>query len=99
MIEQPYAYRRRELTEPDWQRLPGWAGVTAAEWASAQWQRAHCVKNIRQLRTVLGAGLDEAVYSDLDRDQRERATMSMLVTPQMVNTMAAAIAPDEAGFT
>ena len=56
MIEQPYAYRRRELTEPDWQRLPGWAGVTAAEWASAQWQRAHCVKNIRQLRTVLGAG-------------------------------------------
>ena len=99
MIEQPYAYRRRELTEPDWQRLPGWADVTAAEWASAQWQRAHCVKNIRQLRTVLGPGLDEAFYADLDRDQRERATMSMLVTPQMVNTMAAAIAPDEAGFT
>src|ERR1022692_1373934 len=93
MIEQPYAYRRRELVEPDWRRLPGWAGVTAAEWASAQWQRAHCVKSIRQLRQLVGTGLDEAFYADLDRDQRERATMSMLVTPQMVNTMAPAVAP------
>src|SRR5471032_1324172 len=99
MIEQPYAYRRRELVEPDWRRLPGWAGVTAGEWASAQWQRAHCVKSIRQLRQLVGPGLDEAFYADLDRDQRERATMSMLVTPQMVNTMAPAVAPGDAGFT
>ena len=28
--------------------------VTAAEWASVQWQRAHCVKNVRQLRDLLG---------------------------------------------
>ena len=28
-IEQPYAYRRRELVEPDWTRLPGWRDVTA----------------------------------------------------------------------
>ena len=70
MIEQPYAYRHRELAEPDWRRLPGWADVTAEEWASAQWQRAHCVKNIRQLRQVLGGGLDEEFYADLERDQR-----------------------------
>ena len=59
MIEQPYAYRRAELAEPDWRRLPGWAQVTREEWESAQWQRAHCVKNIEQLREVTGAGLSE----------------------------------------
>ena len=99
MIDQPYAYRRKELTEPDWQRFPGWAEVTPAEWASAQWQRAHCVKSIKQLRLVVGPGLDEAFYNDLERDQRERATMSMLVPPQMINTMVPSMAPSEPGFT
>jgi lysine 2,3-aminomutase len=84
---QPYAYRHRELTEPDWRRFPGWREVTTAEWESAQWQRAHCVKNIRQLRRVMGDLLSEEFYADLERDQRERATMSMLLPPQMLNTM------------
>ena len=99
MIDQPYVYRHRELVEPDWRRLAGWAGVTAEEWASAQWQRAHCVKNIRQLRQVIGAGLDESFYADLERDQAERATMSMLVPPQMINTMVPHLAPSDPGFT
>jgi KamA family protein len=99
MIDQPYVYRHRELAEPDWRRLPGWAGVTAEEWASAQWQRAHCVKNIRQLRQVVGDGLDDSFFTDLERDQAERATMSMLVPPQMVNTMVPQLAPSDPGFT
>jgi KamA family protein len=99
MIEQPYAYRHRALAEPDWRRFPGWAEVTAQEWQSAQWQRAHCVKNIRQLRQLLGDGPDERFYADLHRDQQQRATMSMLVTPQMMNTMVPDLAPAEAGFT
>jgi KamA family protein len=99
VIDQPYVYRHRELAEPDWRRLAGWAQVTEQEWASAQWQRAHCVKSIRQLRQVIGAGLDEDFYADLERDQKERATMSMLVTPQMVNTMVPDLAPGQAGFT
>ena len=98
-IDQPYAYRQRELTEPDWRRFPGWAQVTAAEWESAQWQRAHCVKNARQLRQVIGGGLSEAFFTDLEHDQRSRATMSMLVPPQMLNTMAPDVAPDQPGFT
>jgi lysine 2,3-aminomutase len=88
MVEQPYQYRQRELAEPDWRRLPGWAGVTREEWESAQWQRAHSVKNLRQLREVTGGGLSEAFLADLERDQRERATMSMLLPPQMLNTIA-----------
>ncbi len=99
MIEQPYVYRHRELVEPDWRRLPGWADVTEQEWASAQWQRSHCVKNIRQLRQVLGSGPSEAFYADLERDQAERATMSMLVPPQMVNTMAPDLAASDPGFS
>ena len=99
MVSQPYVYRRAELAEPDWRRFPAWSGVTAAEWESAQWQRAHCVKNLRQLSAVLGPGLSENFLADLGRDQRERATMSMLVPPQMLNTMVPRLAPDEPGFT
>ena len=84
---QPYPYRAVELVEPDWTRFPGWKDVTAAEWESVQWQRSHCVKNLKQLREVLGDLVDERFYADLERDQAERATMSMLVPPQMLNTM------------
>jgi KamA family protein len=99
MINQPYVYRHNELAEPDWRRLPGWADVTDQEWESAQWQRSHCIKNIRQLRQVIGTGLSDGFYADLERDQAERATMSMLVPPQMINTMVPACSPAEAGFT
>jgi lysine 2,3-aminomutase len=87
LIEQPYPYQQRELVEPDWTRFPGWREVTSAQWADVQWQRAHCVKNIRQLRELMGDLLTDAFYADLERDQTERATMSMLVPPQMMNTM------------
>ena len=99
MIDQPYVYRRKELVEPDWRRLPGWAEVTSQDWASAQWQRAHCIKNIRQLRHVIGDGLAERFYTDLERDQAERATMSMLVPPQMINTMVPDLSPADPFFT
>jgi lysine 2,3-aminomutase len=86
-VTQPYEYRRRELVEPDWTRFPGWRDVTREQWESAQWQRAHCVKNTRQLHAVLGDHAPDAFYDDLLADQRGAATMSMLVTPQMLNTM------------
>jgi KamA family protein len=99
MINQPYVYRHNELAEPDWRRLPGWADVTDEQWESSQWQRSHCVKNIRQLRQVIGTGLSDGFCADLERDQAERATMSMLVTPQMINTMVPAASPADPGFT
>ena len=94
---QPYPYQRVELVEPDWTRFPGWKDVTAAEWESVQWQRAHCVKNLKQLRELLGDLVDERFYADLERDQAERATMSMLVPPQMMNTMAPRDEPNGPG--
>src|SRR5262249_18005352 len=96
--DQPYEYRRRELVEPDWTRFPGWRDVTREQWESAQWQRAHCVKNARQLHDVLGDLVAEQFYADLAADQRATATMSMLVPPQMLNTMVPTAPPDTASF-
>jgi lysine 2,3-aminomutase len=93
VLEQPYEYTARELAEPDWRRLPGFADVTQQEWRSAQWQRAHCVKNVRQLRGVYGDLLDEAFYADVEADQAGRATMSLLLPPQMLNTMVPTAVP------
>jgi lysine 2,3-aminomutase len=98
-IDQPYTYVRRELSEPDWRRYPGWATVTDSEWRDAQWQRAHSVKNIGQLRAVVGDLLDERFYTDLAADQQQRATMSMLLPPQMLNTMAPNCALEPRTFT
>ncbi|MFI6095782.1 KamA family radical SAM protein [Lentzea sp. NPDC051213] len=94
---QPYTYVRRELVEPDWRRFPGWAHVTEAQWRDAQWQRVNCVKNVKQLRKVAGDLLTDRFYDDLAKDMEAFATMSMLIPPQMFNTMAvdAALTPDE----
>ncbi|MCW2569611.1 MAG: L-lysine 2,3-aminomutase [Mycobacterium sp.] len=98
MSDQPYVYSRHELREPDWRRLPGWRDVTAAQWSSAQWQRAHCVKNLAQLRAVYGELLGAEFYADVHRDQAERATMSMLLPPQMINTMVPDAVPTTAAM-
>jgi len=98
MTAQPYAYRRQELVEPDWTRLPGWRAVTREQWESAQWQRVNCVKNVRQLRAVLGDTVDERFYADLADDQARLATMSMLLPPQMINTMVPHAVPDTESF-
>jgi lysine 2,3-aminomutase len=86
--EQPFPYPlKRQFVEPDWARLPAYAGVTAEEWESAQWQRAHTVKNLTEFKRALGDHLDDELFADIERDQQERATMSMLIPPQMINTM------------
>jgi lysine 2,3-aminomutase len=61
--------------------------VTRTEWETAQWQRAHTVKNLRQLLAVFGDLFPADLLASVERDQAERATMSMLLPPQMLNTM------------
>jgi len=98
-LDQPYTYVRKHLEEPDWRRYPGWASVTDAEWRDAQWQRAHSIKTIAQLRAVTGDLLDERFYLDLAADQQQFATMSMLLPPQMLNTMVTESASGTDDFT
>jgi len=86
--DQPFEYPlKREYVEPDWTRLPGFGDVTKEQWESAQWQRAHTIKNLVELKRALGNLLSDKLYADIERDQQERATMSMLIPPQMINTM------------
>jgi lysine 2,3-aminomutase len=86
--QQPFSYPlQRAFVEPDWTRLPGYAGVTQEQWRTAQWQRAHTIKNLKELKAALGGFLSDELLGDIERDQQERATMSMLIPPQMINTM------------
>jgi lysine 2,3-aminomutase len=86
--DQPFHYPLvREYAEPDWTRLPGYREVTKDQWESAQWQRAHSAKNLKEFKAALGDFLDDDLLGDIERDQQERATMSMLLPPQMINTM------------
>ena len=86
--DQPFRYpMHREYVEPDWTRLPGYRDVTKEQWESAQWQRAHSVKNLKEFKEALGERLSDELLEDIRLDQEQRATMSMLLPPQMINTM------------
>src|SRR6266576_2384660 len=53
--DQPFRYPLlREYAEPDWTRLPAYRDVTNEQWGSAQWQRAHTVKNLKEFKAALG---------------------------------------------
>ena len=85
---QPFVYPlRRQFAEPDWTRLPGYKGVTREQWESALWQRQHSAKNLKDLKDVFGPFLTDALAEEIVRDQAEKATMSLLIPPQMLNTM------------
>ncbi|MFN2594129.1 MAG: KamA family radical SAM protein, partial [Actinomycetota bacterium] len=87
-LSQPYRYpSSAELVEPDWHRLPGYRDVTPAEWASARWQRQNTVKNLAELQVVFGELMPQSLMGSIAQDQQKRATMSLLVPPQMLNTM------------
>ena len=87
-LRQPYRYPlKREFIEPDWRRLPGYRDVSPEDWRAALWQRKHTVKNLRELKEVYGDLIPETLLKSIERDQRERATMSLLIPPQMLNTM------------
>lgn len=85
---QPYEYPvRREFVEPDWRRIPGYADVTDKEWLDPKWQRRKSVKNLGELHATLGDLVPGDLIESIRQDQAERATMSMLISPQMINTM------------
>ena len=85
---QPIPYPiKREYVEPDWTRIPGYQGVSAVDWENATWQRKHTVKNLREFKDVLGPHLPDDLALSIGQDMEQRATMSMLIPPQMINTM------------
>ncbi len=86
--EQPFKYPLdRPFEEPDWRRFPGWKDVSPTDWESALWQRRNSVKNLADLKKVLGPHLPDDLAESIEKDQREQATMSLLVPPQLLNVM------------
>jgi len=86
--EQPFKYPlERAYAEPDWTRLPGYRKVARADWESALWQRKNTVKSLAELKEALEDLLPDDLAAGIERDQRERATMSLLITPHMINTL------------
>src|ERR1700694_6047577 len=86
--QQPFKYSpEREFVEPDWRRFPGYKNVTKEEWETALWQRRHTVKNLKELKEAFGDHLADSLLASMERDVKERATMSLLIPPQMLNTM------------
>jgi lysine 2,3-aminomutase len=86
--EQPFTYPlKREFVEPDWRRLPGYKKVSKEEWETALWQRRHTVKNLGELKDVFGELIPDSLLASMERDIKERATMSILIPPHMLNTM------------
>jgi len=85
---QPFQYPlKREYKEPDWTRLPGYKGVSKGQWESALWQRQHSAKNLKDLKDAFGPFLTDDLAEEIVRDQKEKATMSLLIPPQMLNCM------------
>jgi KamA family protein len=95
---QPYRYRRFEPVEPEWRRFPGWRDVTKAQWRDVRWQRTNSIKTLRRLREVLGDLVEDSFYEDVKRDQATHATMSILITPQVLNTMVPEEVPSTEGL-
>jgi len=90
VARQPITYPlTREFVEPDWNRLPGFRGVSREDWESALWQRRRTVKNLKEFKAVFGDLLPDTLADSIARDHEERATMSMLIPPHMLNTMNA----------
>ncbi|MGQ0678275.1 MAG: KamA family radical SAM protein, partial [Actinomycetota bacterium] len=87
-VPRPYSYPPDlAFEEPDRRRIPGFGGVSQAEWDNAQWQRRNSVRNVHELKQVFGDLLPEDLALSIEADRDHLATMSMLVTPQMLNTM------------
>ncbi|TMB28091.1 MAG: lysine 2,3-aminomutase, partial [Deltaproteobacteria bacterium] len=56
--------------------MPGYRAVSREDWESALWQRKNTVKNLAELKEALGKFLPDDLALSMERDIRERATMS-----------------------
>jgi lysine 2,3-aminomutase len=87
----PYEYCHADLSERDWRRLQGYRMVTEREWLDPRWQRRNAASTVDELRRVFGRLFPESLATSIARDQRQFATMPILVPPYMLNTMDEAV--------
>src|ERR1051325_3505068 len=71
---QPYTYRRTEMVEPDWRKLPAYKSVTPQEWRDPKWQRKHSVTTVNDLHEVFGSYLPIDLANSIEVDRQRFAT-------------------------
>ena len=86
---QPYPYRRRRAGRARLDPVPGLEGRHRRGLGSRCSGSARTAsRTSASCASCWATWSTRRFYADLERDQAERATMSMLVPPQMMNTMA-----------
>lgn len=63
-----------------WRALPGYADVSAEEFADARWQLKHSIRKVDQAKKILGHLLSEEVYQDMIQGQHI-TPMNIRITP------------------
>ena len=71
----------REFREDEfWREIPGWQGVSAAEFADHTWQSRNSVTKIKQVKQLLGDRISASFIEDLIAGQ-VRTPMNIRITP------------------
>jgi lysine 2,3-aminomutase len=75
----------RELRSDEfWRAIPGYAAVTAAEFADPRWQQRHTVTNVRQLRETVGPLVPDEFYADVEAGIAH-APMALRISPYLLS--------------
>jgi lysine 2,3-aminomutase len=67
-----------------WREIPGYAGVSAAEFRSHLFQQKHAVTNVRQLRDTLQGLVADSFYRDLAAGM-SHAPMALRISPYLLS--------------
>jgi lysine 2,3-aminomutase len=79
------ALAHRDLLEgPFWQRVPAYAGISAAEFLDHTWQAKHSITNIPKLLAALKGLVSDAFIADAEAGFKQ-APMSVRVSPYLLS--------------
>ncbi len=84
LLDPPSLLAHADLRDDEfWRGVPGYAGVSAADFRSHLFQQKHTVTNVRQLRDTVGDLVSEAFYEDIASGMRY-APMSLRISPYLL---------------
>jgi lysine 2,3-aminomutase len=81
---QPLPNHRDLRQDEFWREIPGYAGVSAAEFRSHLFQQKHAVTNVRQLRDTLQGLVADSFYQDLAAGM-SHAPMALRISPYLLS--------------
>ncbi len=83
--QSPHLPNHRDLRHDEfWREIPGYAGVSAAEFRSHLFQQKQAVTNVRQLRDTLQGLVADSFYEDLAAGMNH-APMALRISPYLLS--------------